>query len=101
MQVSLSLLLDNAQDLSLNKFKGGEAQRRRAVARQTVDRIAHQLLNQSKLAVASTEEGEKRTARDLLSLLVRANTDKALPDEQRLSDEDVCARMCTRSIFVK
>ena len=86
----------------LEIFKGGEAQRTAAVAQHTVDRIAHQLLNQSKSVVASAEkDGEKRTARDLLSLLVHANTDKALPDAQRLSDEDVCARMSTPSIFVK
>ena len=79
--------------------KPSEAQRRTAVAQQTVDRIAHQLLYQSKAAAVSAEkDGEKQTGRDILSLLVHANTDKALPDAQRLSDEDVCARRSIQSI---
>jgi hypothetical protein len=46
---------------------------------------------------------EKGHARDLLSLLVRANTSKDIPASQRLSDEDVLAReflfYCACSIF--
>lgn len=82
-------------------LKGGEAQRRATVAQQTVDRIAHQILSQSKAAVAAAEkDGEKQTGRDILSLLVHANMDKALPNAQRLSDEDVCARRSIPLIFV-
>jgi hypothetical protein len=33
--------------------------------------------------------------RDLLSLLVRANTSKDIPESQRLSDKDVLARECS------
>lgn len=59
-------------------------------------RIGHQLLNDSKAAIAASEKEEKDTVRgrDLLSLLVRANTATDIPDHQRMSDEDVLARTC-------
>jgi hypothetical protein len=60
-------------------------------------RIGRQLLNDSKAAVAASEQiGEKNSMqkRDLLSLLVRANTAAELSDSQRMSDEDVLARKC-------
>lgn len=38
---------------------------------------------------------EKGRSRDLLSLLVRANTAKDIPASQRLSDEDVLAQVPT------
>ena len=60
-------------------------------------RIGRQLLNDSKAAVAASEKtGEKNSVRkrDLLSLLVRANTATDLSDSQRMSDEDVLARKC-------
>jgi hypothetical protein len=56
-------------------------------ARATMDRVGRELLDQSKAA------GEKSgTARDLLSVLVRANTSEDVPAHQRMSDEDVLAR---------
>jgi cytochrome P450 len=59
-------------------------------------RIGRQLLGDSKAAISASEKaGEKDTTatrRDLLSLLVRANTATDLADSQRMSDEDVLAR---------
>ena len=59
-------------------------------------RIGRQLLGDSKAAIVASEKaGEKNTGgRDLLSLLVRANTATELSDSQRMSDEDVLARRC-------
>jgi hypothetical protein len=50
--------------------------------------IGHQLLQDSKAQAASTDE--KRSGRDLLSLLVQANL--AADSSQRMSDQDVIAR---------
>jgi hypothetical protein len=66
-----------------------------------MNRIGRQLLSDAKAAVMSSygvEEGgpiEKRSlqGRDLLSLLVRANMATDIPENQRISDEDVLARM--------
>jgi hypothetical protein len=52
-------------------------------------RIGRQLLHESK---KDMKTNENRRGRDLLSLLVRANTASELPPSQRLSDEDVLAR---------
>ncbi|KAJ7052294.1 cytochrome P450 [Mycena amicta] len=67
-------------------------------AQATMQRIARQLLQESKNDMAANgtfaPEGSSR-ARDLLSLLVRANTAKDLPEGQRLSDDDVIAQIPT------
>lgn len=58
-------------------------------------RIGRKLLQDSKNEMAESgtfEKGSGPRSRDLLSLLVRANTAKDLPASQRLSDEDVLAR---------
>ena len=60
--------------------------------------IGRKLVAESKAAVVAAEkDGEKETSRnrDLLSLLVRANTAKDIPESQRLSDADVLARKPT------
>jgi hypothetical protein len=62
-----------------------------------MQRIANELLTESKATVAGT--GEKRGARDLLSLLVQANMETNLPGNQRMSDQDVLAR--TRSLRIQ
>ncbi|KAJ6457098.1 cytochrome P450, partial [Mycena vitilis] len=58
-------------------------------------RIGLQLLQDSKTEMAESGTFEKGRARDLLSLLVRANTSKDIPASQRLSDEDVLAQVPT------
>ncbi|KAF7353805.1 hypothetical protein MVEN_01066000 [Mycena venus] len=58
-------------------------------------RIGLQLLQESKDEMAQNGTFEKGRSRDLLSLLVRANTSKDLPASQRLSDEDVLAQVPT------
>lgn len=71
------------------------------MAQSTMSRIGRQLLADAKAAVMSSygvEEGgliEKSSlqGRDLLSLLVRANMATDIPESQRISDEDVLARM--------
>ncbi|KAF7334967.1 hypothetical protein MVEN_02246700 [Mycena venus] len=66
-------------------------------AQATMMRIGRGLLADSKREIAEngfeTNTGTASgRARDLLTLLVRANTSKDLPASQRLSDEDVIAR---------
>ncbi|KAJ7275843.1 cytochrome P450, partial [Mycena rebaudengoi] len=58
-------------------------------------RIGRRLLRESKKAIAEDGESQRRRARDLLSLLVRANTSKDITESQRLSDEDVIAQIRT------
>jgi len=60
-------------------------------ARDTMSRIGYKLLQESK-AIGETSSSK---ARDLLSVLVRANMAKDLPESQRLSDEDVLAQVPT------
>ncbi|KAJ6547875.1 cytochrome P450 [Mycena sp. CBHHK59/15] len=58
----------------------------------TMMRIGRQLLADSKRDIAENGTFETGGARDLLSLLVRANTSKDIPASQWLSDDDVLAR---------
>ncbi|KAF8191593.1 cytochrome P450 [Mycena galopus ATCC 62051] len=58
-------------------------------------KIGLQLLQESKDEMAQSGTFEKGRSRDLLSLLVKANTAKDLPASQRLSDEDVLAQVPT------
>jgi cytochrome P450 len=59
-----------------------------------MERIGQDLLDQSRQELAGT--GEKSTnARDLLSLLVKANLSDDLASHQRLSDKDVIAQVPT------
>jgi hypothetical protein len=57
-------------------------------------RIGRELLLESKNAIVEGGAFQSRRTRDLLSLLVWANTSKDIPESQRLSDEDVLAREC-------
>jgi len=60
-----------------------------------MDRIGRELLNQSKEELRRSggmSEQDKNGSRDLLTLLLRANTSTDLPEHQRMSDEDVLAR---------
>ncbi|KAJ7243063.1 cytochrome P450 [Mycena rebaudengoi] len=58
-------------------------------------RIGQKLLQESKKEIAEGGAFQSRRARDLLSLLVRANTSKDIPESQQLSDEDVLAQVPT------
>ncbi|KAJ7085247.1 cytochrome P450 [Mycena belliarum] len=58
-------------------------------------RIGRQLLASSKRDIADTGTFETGRARDLLNLLVRANTSKEIPIHQRLSDEAVLTQVPT------
>ncbi|KAJ7864182.1 cytochrome P450 [Mycena leptocephala] len=64
-------------------------------AQATMTRIGHRLLADSKKEISENGTLQTGKARDLLSLLVRANTSKDLPANQRLSDEDVIAQVPT------
>ncbi|KAJ6587651.1 cytochrome P450 [Mycena vulgaris] len=66
-----------------------------AEAQATMMRIGRELLADSKRAIAESGTFETGRARDLLSLLVRANTSKEIPVDQRLSDADVLAQVPT------
>ena len=63
----------------------GDRKRARAV----MDRIGTGLLKQSK---ASQENSKSSSRKDILSLLVQANTMQDVPEAQRMTDEDVLAR---------
>jgi hypothetical protein len=62
-------------------------------------RIGQQLIKDSKAALVS-EKGSPRTdkiasrGRDLLSLLIKANMATEVPQNRRMSDEEVLARKC-------
>ncbi|KAJ7289234.1 cytochrome P450 [Mycena rebaudengoi] len=58
-------------------------------------RIGQKLLHESKNAIVEGGAFQSARTRDLLSLLVRANTSKDIPESQRLSDKDVLARECS------
>ncbi|KZP10666.1 cytochrome P450 [Athelia psychrophila] len=71
------------------------AQKRRVeILQETIARVGSVLLADAKAALAS---GDKSGAqgRDLLSLLVHANTAEDIPVSQRLSDKDVLAQVPT------
>jgi hypothetical protein len=69
-----------------------EGERRKA--RKTMDNIGKELLQNSKDNLAKDGKFEKNslTNRDLLTLLVRANMATDIPENQRMSDEEVLAR---------
>jgi hypothetical protein len=64
-------------------------------------RIGRQLLRESKSELAENGTFEKSRSRDLLSLLVRANTTKDIPASQQLSEEDVLARKNSLFMFYR
>ncbi|KAL4261304.1 Cytochrome P450 superfamily protein [Pleurotus pulmonarius] len=72
--------------------------RQTEAAREVMTRIGNQLLKSSKEAVVQAEKDHIDNglkSRNLLSLLVKANTAANLPDHQRLSDDDVLAQVPT------
>jgi len=75
-----------------------EREKKIKIAQSTMARISRQLLSDSKAVIKASEKaGEKNgmQGRDLLSLLVRANTATDLSDSKRMSDEDVLAQVPT------
>lgn len=60
-----------------------------------MDRIGRELLEETKaeLKKSGTLDKDSLKVRDLLSILVRANTATDVPEHQRMSDADVLARM--------
>ncbi|KAJ7826170.1 cytochrome P450 [Mycena olivaceomarginata] len=58
-------------------------------------RIGLRLLSESRQKIAEGSNADSIGSRDLLSLLVRANMAKDIPEAQRLSEEDVLARKDT------
>lgn len=66
-------------------------------ARRTMCQIGSNLLADSKAAIEQNKNTDRSSgkSKDLLSLLVRANTSTELADNQRMSDEDVLAQVPT------
>ncbi|KAH7910386.1 cytochrome P450 [Hygrophoropsis aurantiaca] len=71
-------------------------------ARDIMRRIGRELLRDAKAAVLDSQDKKKGVVekssvqgRDLLSLLVQANMATDIPDDQKLSDEDVLAQVPT------
>ncbi|KAJ7075216.1 cytochrome P450 [Mycena belliarum] len=89
-------LLHNVQGVyPIFRWIPTEADRIARAAQAEMIRIGRQLLASSKRDIADTGTFETGRARDLLNLLVRANTSKEVPMHQRLSDEDVLAQVPT------
>jgi hypothetical protein len=67
-------------------------------AKATMDRLGLQLVKEKKTALQTDSnvgvEKKSIQSRDLLSLLIKANVASDVPDNQRLSDEEVLAREC-------
>ncbi|KAJ6592843.1 cytochrome P450 [Mycena capillaripes] len=61
----------------------------------TMTRVGMKLLAESKQQIAESGTFETGHGRDLLTLLVRANTSKEIPASQQLSDKDVLAQVPT------
>ena len=55
--------------------------------------IGSNLLKQSKASYEESKHSKSPGRKDILSLLVQANTMEDLPVEQRMTDEEVLARM--------
>ncbi|KAF7304539.1 hypothetical protein HMN09_00856600 [Mycena chlorophos] len=64
-------------------------------AQKKMKSIGQRLLEQSKREVVENGTFETGHGRDLLTLLVKANTSKEVPESQRLCDEDVIAQVPT------
>ncbi|KAJ3774193.1 cytochrome P450 [Lentinula raphanica] len=65
-------------------------------AQAAMKRIGRDLLWQTKEYLSATgEKADGRRAKDLLSLLVRSNMSKDIPEQQRMTDEDVIAQVST------
>ncbi|KAJ6566430.1 cytochrome P450 [Mycena capillaripes] len=90
----------------LDFVKGLVPSLRRVLPRRNIDkviegskavlrRIGQRLLLESKQKIADGSSADSTAFRDLLSLLVRANTAKDIPEAQRLSDPDVLAQVPT------
>jgi hypothetical protein len=62
-------------------------------SQKTMSRIGREILRGTKTDMAESGTFERGRGRDLLSLLVRANTAKDVPENQRLSENEVLARM--------
>lgn len=75
--------------------------RRTAAAHKVTRRIGLQLIAEKKAALKQMAQSGEKTAgtalksRDLLTLLIKANTSPDIPEDQRLSDEDVLAQVPT------
>lgn len=55
-------------------------------------RIGSELLAEAKQVQGASESNDNAGAKDLLSLLVKSNTNSHVTESQRMSDEDVLAR---------
>ncbi|KAK0227770.1 cytochrome P450 [Armillaria fumosa] len=64
-------------------------------AHETMGRIGHQLLQESHARIRASGEKSSSTARDLLSLLVKANMSPDVGEYHRMTDSDVLAQVPT------
>ena len=83
--------------LSLQPTPGG---RRVAKAKRIMHRVGMELIREKRAGIVganSREKTEKQTdlqSRDLLTLLIKANMGLDIPENQRMSEEDILAREC-------
>ena len=82
-----------------------ERQRTVQSAQAVVRRVGMQLIAERKAAIKAELQGEGKDAtsgfkgRDLLTLLIKANMSEDVPENQRLTDDEVLARMSPFCLF--
>ncbi|KAI0031691.1 cytochrome P450 [Vararia minispora EC-137] len=85
--------------LPITRIIPSQSRRKVDHARKVMDRIGRELIADAKSATRATASGDisrkNFAAKDLLSLLVRANMASDVPDSSRLSDEEVLAQIPT------
>ena len=73
---------------------------RMAKAKRIMHRVGLELIREKKAGIMSAsnrEKTEKQTdlqSRDLLTLLIKANMGLDIPENQRMSEQDILARAC-------
>ena len=80
------------------RFLPAHLDRESKAAKRTMDRIADELLERSKVAMAQEGKPDSKDSaggRNLLTLLLRANMAADLPEHQRMSDKEVLAQVPT------
>jgi hypothetical protein len=76
----------------------------RKEARATMDKVGREILDKSKRNLQTSGEKVEKSARlkgrDILTLLLRANTATDIREHQRMSDEEVLARTSCRLLLL-
>jgi hypothetical protein len=86
-------LVSNHRNPGLTNSKPLPGAKAYTSARATMRAIGSQIMLQSKAEIKAFEGGKPSdSGRDLLTLMLKANMSTEIPDNQRLTDEEVLAR---------